>query len=95
MGSPRKESPEKKTPSDQSLNELMELLLKLNAQLRENVPPRKKNQEARGDNLEMVIIIVNSSPGRKKPLRTEKPQPLAGDWMQDLFADIERGSGGR
>ena len=93
MERPRKESPGKKAASDKSLNELMELLLKLNARLRENVSPRKGKEEPGAEKMEMVIIILNSSPARRRPVRAEKPQPAREDWIQDLFAEIERGSG--
>ena len=35
----------KKAPSAESLNELMELLLKLNAKIRERISPRRKKEE--------------------------------------------------
>ncbi|HEX9158159.1 MAG TPA: hypothetical protein VF827_09055 [Syntrophales bacterium] len=95
MGQPRKESSGKKGPSAKSLSELMELLLKLNAQLREKVSPRRKKDEPGAQNMEMVIIILNSSPsGQRKAARTEKPKPAKDDWIEDLFSEIERGSGG-
>jgi len=93
MGQPRKESPGKKAASDKSLNELMELLLKLNAQLREKVSPRRRKDEPGAENMEMVIIILNSSAGgRRKAVPAEKPKPAKDDWIEDLFGEIERGS---
>ncbi len=94
MGQTRKDPPGKKTPSAESLNELMELLLKLNAQLREKASPGRKKDEPAAQNMEMVIIILNSSrPGRRK-VRAEKPKVAKDEWIDDLFNEIERGSRG-
>ncbi len=77
------------------MKELMELLLKLNAQLRENLSPGGKKDEPGAPNMEMVIIILNSSPGgRRRAVRTDKPKPDKDGWIEDLFAEIERGPGG-
>jgi hypothetical protein len=95
MGQPRKDPPGKKAPSTESLNELMELLLKLNARLREKASPGRKKDEPAAENMEMVIIILNSShPVRRKAARAEKSKTAKEDWIEDLFREIERGSGG-
>jgi len=95
MGNSSKESLGKKTPSAKSLNELMELLLKLNAKLREKISPIRKKEETGAENLEMVIIILNhSSENAPEPSRPEKekPKPLKKDWVDDLCEEIERRS---
>ncbi|MDO8955344.1 MAG: hypothetical protein Q7W38_00625 [Deltaproteobacteria bacterium] len=95
MGNSSKESLGKKTPSTQAINELMELLGKLNAKLREKIAPRR-NKEDRGlGNMEMVIIILNhSSENAPEPSRPEKekPKPLKKDWVDFLCEEIEQGS---
>ncbi len=86
----------KKAPSNKSLNELMELLLKLNAKVREKMSPRGRKDEAGAGNAEMVIIILNnSSESRPRAPRTERAKPLKNDWIDRLFREIERGSGRR
>jgi len=96
MGHSRKEPLGKKAPSAKSLNELMELLLKLNAQLREKISPRRKKEEPGPGNMEMVIIILNSSsesPARAS--RAEKSKLSKNNWIDDLCKEIEGKSGGR
>ena len=86
----------KKTPSSKSLNELMELLLKLNAKVREKISPRGKKDEAGAENTEMVIIILNnSSAGRPRAPRAERAKPMKNDWIDRLCREIELGSGRR
>jgi len=99
MAHSSKEPLGKKTPSAKSLNELMELLLKLNAKLREKISPRGKKDETGGQNMEMVIIILSNSsktaPRAPRPSREEKPNPVKNDWIEELCQEIERPSGGR
>ena len=96
MGHSRKEPLEKKAPSPKSLNELMELLLKLNAQLREKISPRRKKEETGAENMEMVIIILNSSPeSPPRAPRAEKPKFPKNNWIDDLCEEIEGESRGR
>ena len=91
-----KEPAKRKEPSAKSLNELMELLLKLNARLRNKISPQQKKEETGGENMEMVIIILNnSSESIPRAPRTEKPASLKVDWIEDLCKEIERGSWGR
>ena len=86
----------KKAPSNKSLNELMELLLKLNAKVREKISPRGKKDVAGAENTEMVIIILNnSSESRPRTPRAERIKPLKNDWIDRLCREIERGSGRR
>lgn len=93
MGHSRKEPLGKKAPSAKSLNELMELLMKLNAQLREKIPPRRKKEEPGAENMEMVIIILNSSAERSPGVPpAEKPKLPKKNWIDDLCRAIERES---
>lgn len=86
----------KKAPSADSLNELMELLLKLNAKIREKISPRRKKEETDAGNMEMVIIILNSSSEiAPRVPRAVKPKPPKSDWVDDLCEKIEREPGGR
>ena len=96
MGHSGKEPARKKEPSAKSLNELMELLLKLNAKLRDKISPHQKKEENGAENMEMVIIILNnSSESIPRAPRAEKPSPAKGEWIDDLCKEIERGSRGR
>lgn len=87
---------DKKRPSAKSLNELMDLLGKLNAKLREKISPRKQ-EEDRLENMEMVIIILSrSSESTPRTSRPEKPKPLRSeksDWINSLCEEIEQGFG--
>ncbi len=96
MGHSSKEPLGKKAPSAKSLNELMELLLKLNAKLREKISPRRRKEEPGAENMEMVIIILNSSSDSvPRAPRAEKSKPPKNDWIDDLCEKIEREPGGR
>ena len=91
---PFKEPSRKKSPSTKSLNELMNLLMKLNAKLREKFspPPQKKENGAR--KLDVIIIIMSDQVEKPRPVKTSRPskrEPLKGDWIQDLCEEIERG----
>ncbi len=88
-----KEPAEKKDSSAKSLNELMNLLMKLNAKLREKISPAKKKDVA-GAKTDVVIIIVTNQeekPKTSKAPRLSKPEPIKGEWIQDLCDEIERG----
>ena len=99
MAHSSKEPLGKKTPSGKSLNELMELLLKLNAKLREKISPRGKKEATGAENMEMVIIILGNSsktaPQNPRARREEKPNPVKNDWIEEMCQEIERPSGGR
>ena len=85
----KKEEPSgKKAPSAKSMNELINLILKLNEKLRERISPRKKD----GAGEEIVVIIMTSQEEKKAVSKTRKAPPPAASsaWMQDLFRDIER-----
>jgi hypothetical protein len=89
-------SPSHKELSARSLNELVDLLLKLNSKIREKISPRPKEETKGAKNSEMVIIIMNhsSGPPAKAP-RPQKTKTLRGEWIEDLCGDIERGSSGQ
>ncbi|MBU1206899.1 MAG: hypothetical protein KKH04_08240 [Proteobacteria bacterium] len=88
-----KEPPGEKNSSTKSLNELMNLLMKLNAKLREKIAPAKKNNIA-PDKMDVVIIIMTHQEEKPKPIKTprhSKAEPLKGDWIRDLCNEIEQG----
>ena len=92
---PRKEPRGKRAPSAESLKELMDLLLKLNAQLREKIAPRRKEKGPEAENREMVIIILSSSSQESPRVpRALKSKPK-NDWIDGLCEEIEREPGGR
>jgi len=90
-----KEPFRKNSPSAKSLNELMNLLMKLNAKLREKIAPaRAKKESEPGKTTDVVIIIMSAQEEKSrpaKPSRPGKPEPLKCDWIQDLCEEIERG----
>lgn len=88
-----KEPAGKKTPSPKSLNELMNLLMKLNAKLREKISPAMEKDSA-PEKVDVVIIIMTNQEEKvrsPKPARHTKPESTKSDWIQDLCAEIERG----
>lgn len=88
--------PSDKEPSARSLTELVDLLLKLNAKIREKISPRRKGETKGAKNTEMVIIILNHSSGSPAEApRPPKNKVLKDEWIEDLCGDIERGSSGR
>ena len=91
---PFKEPSRKKLPSNKSLDELMSLLLKLNAKLKEKIlAPNKKKENGPGK-MDVVIIIMSDQEEKPRPVKTSrpaKPEALKGDWIQDLCEEIERG----
>jgi len=93
---PFKEPSRKKSPSAKSLNELMNLLMKLNAKLREKIAPaRAKKENGAGKTTDVVIIIMSAQEEKSRPTKASsrpgKPELLKSDWIQDLCEDIERG----
>ena len=90
-----KEPSRKKSPSAKSLNELMNLLMKLNAKLREKIAPsRAKKENGPGKTTDVLIIIMSAQEEKSRPSKTSrpgKPEPLNSDWIQDLCEEIERG----
>ena len=88
-----KEPAEKRDSSTKSLNELMNLLMKLNAKLREKISPSKKKDTAPGKTDVVIIIMTNQEekPKTTKAPRQSKPESLKGEWIQDLCDEIEQG----
>jgi hypothetical protein len=99
MGHSRKEPLGKKAPSPITAREAkaaVELLLKLNAELREKISRRRKREEPGAENMEMVIIILNSAAERTpRAPRAEKPKLPKNSWIDDLCKKIEGESGRR
>ena len=86
---------EKKEPSSKSADELLRLLLRLNSKIREKLSLSRKKKTATPQT-DVVIIIMTSRQekpraGKARPEAVKTPS-LPGDWMEDLFAEIERKS---
>jgi hypothetical protein len=81
----------KEDPSPQSINELLDLLLKLKAKLKEKIRPPKKKETGSGQTDLVIIIMTNQEeqPRSGKPIKMEKPEAPAGDWMGKMFSQIE------
>jgi len=94
MGQSTKDPAEKREPSAKALGELMDLFLKLNSKLRERIFPRPKEEKGKAENVEMLIIILNSSsekyPRVPRPGKPKLPKP---GWIDELCEDIEREGG--
>ena len=92
---PFKEPSRKNSPSAKSLDQLMNLLMKLNDKLREKIAPsRAKKENGSGKTTDVVIIIISAQEEKSRPAKTfrpGKPEPLKSDWIQDLCEEIERG----
>ena len=97
MGESSKDPVKKGAPSARSLRELMELILKLNAKIREKISPRPPRGEKPPEDTEMVIIILKqSSENPSKTPRSQKAKTAGGEWIDDLCEDIQKeGRGGR
>jgi len=94
MGQFRKDPAEKREASDKGLGELMDLFLKLNSKLRERIFPRPKEEKGKAENVEMLIIILNSSSEKSPQIpRPEKPKLPRPNWIDELCRDIEREGG--
>jgi len=92
---PLEESLGKRAPSPKSLNELMNLLIKLNAKLREKISPAMGKKENGPEKMDVVIIILSSQAEKARSAKTSrpaKPELMKGDWIQGLCEDIERGT---
>ncbi len=89
-----KEKDHKETPSPRSMNELMNLIMKLNDKIRQKIlSGDKKKDEKEPDKMEVVIIIVNAVEKKNRPVkasRSEKPKAPKDDWIQGLCEEIER-----
>jgi len=89
-----KEKEQKDTPSSRSMNELMNLIMKLNDQIRQKIlTGDKKKDEKDPDKMEVVIIIVNAVEKKNRPVKpskSEKSKAPKDDWIQGLCEEIER-----
>ena len=82
---------EKKEQAAKSRDDLIRLLLKLNDMLKEKLGLSKKKDPAPRQTDVMIIIMTRQGEKARsgkspKPVKTAPPQ---GDWMGDLFAEIE------
>jgi len=85
---------EKKERAAKSRDDLIRLLLKLNAMLKEKLGLSKKKEPTPRQTDLMIIIMTHQ---RENARRTTLPKPvktapLQGDWMDNLFAEIEGSS---
>jgi len=90
-----KEPSRKEKSSAKSLNELMNLLIKLNAKLREKISPAPKREENAPGKTDVVIIIMSAQEEKSRSAKTSrraKPESPRSDWIQDLCEEIERGA---
>jgi len=82
-------------PSSKSLNELINLLMKLNEKIKEKIaPPSKNKKELRGNKTDVVIIIMTNEEEKAhatKTPRSAKAEPVKADWIQGLCEEIEKG----
>jgi len=88
-----KDASKENAPSAKSLNELMNLLWKLNAELREKISPSKK-KNLPPEKMEVVIIIMTSQEEKGKSYRTSRSSKTdlkRDDWIHDLCQEIEQG----
>ena len=81
----------KKEPAAKSRDDLIRLLLKLNAMLKEKLGLSKKKEPSPRRAEVMIILMTRQeekprSGKSPKPVKTAPPQ---GDWLGDLFAEIE------
>jgi hypothetical protein len=91
---PFKEPSSRNVPSAKSLNELMNLLMKLNAKLKEKISPPNKKKEKRPGGIDVVIIIMSEQQEKPRPAKIPRPSKAESskdDWIQDLCEEIERG----
>ncbi|HSR13309.1 MAG TPA: hypothetical protein VLS90_17810 [Thermodesulfobacteriota bacterium] len=89
MASPRKTNSRRDDPSQKSLEELAELLLKLNSKLREKIPASRKNADPASSEVIIIIMRGASKPAPAKPAAPKAPKHT---WMDDLFSEIEDAS---
>ncbi len=74
------------------MEELVHLLLKLNAELKEKMSARRRKERESGQT-DIVILILNQAgdPPRKRKA-APRPELADGHWMENLFAEIEEGA---
>ena len=88
-----KESSGNELPPSKTFHELMNLLLKLNAALREKISPAKRKKDDGAEKMDVVIIIMTHEEEKARPERAHrmpKPESPPGDWIQDLCREIEQ-----
>ncbi len=76
------------------MNEIMNLILKLNDKLKERVSPAKKAKNPEAGNTEVVIIIMTSQEEKKAAAKPAAPKtPGSGaEWIRGLCREIEKGA---
>jgi hypothetical protein len=82
---------EKKETPSKSADELVRLILKLNAKLRDKLSlSRKKKSPAPQTDVVIILMTHRNEPARpeKKPPAVKTPVAPA-DWLENLFAEIE------
>ncbi len=89
---PSRDAFEKEDPSARSAQELLDLLLRLNAKLQEKIRPEKKRNLPAGPT-DTVIIIMTQQERQSRNRRAapmDLPDPPVEDWMEKMFAQIEK-----
>ena len=84
----------KKEQAAKSRDDLIRLLLKLNALLKEKLGLSKKKESSPRQTDMMIIIMTrqDEKARRESHPRPVKAAPPQGDWMEDLFSEIEGSS---
>ena len=76
------------------MNELMDLIMKLNDKIRQKILlGGKKKDDKDPEKMEVVIIIVNALEKKTRPVKTTRPEKTKtpkDDWIQHLCEEIER-----
>ncbi len=91
-----KESSKNNLPSSRSLDDLMKLLMKLNEKIRQEFhSSSRRKRESAPERLDLVIMILLQEEAKiraeKKP-KAPKTKTINGQWIERLFADIEKGN---
>ncbi len=75
------------------MNEIMNLILRLNDKLKERVSP-KKAKDLDAGNTEVVIIIMTSQEEKKAASAKAVPKTStpSSDWIRGLCREIEKGA---
>lgn len=82
---------DKKEPAEKSRDDLIRLLLRLNAKLREKLSLGRKRISAPLQT-EVMIILLNrrqENPPPREKSRQALPSASGGAWIDDLFAEIQ------
>ena len=91
---PSPDASEKKEQAAKSRDDLIRLLLKLNDLLKEKLGPSKKKESVPRQTDLMIIIMTrqDEKAHRTPPSKPVKTAPREGEWLEDLFAEIEGSS---